>query len=95
MTARSKARICGRSEGGVAGSNLAGGTWMSSCSGCGFCTVRCLRQADHSSRGVMMCVCVCVYVCVGGSMCVCVCVVCGCVCVWCVGVVCACVRACV
>ena len=53
VTARSKAWVCGRSLGGNAGSNPTRGMdvsllWV-------LCVVRCryLRQADHSSRGVL------------------------------------------
>jgi hypothetical protein len=53
VAARSKGCVCGRSVAGVAGSNLAAGTnisllWMLHVVG-----YRCLRRADHSSRGVL------------------------------------------
>ena len=51
MAARSKAWVCGRSLAGIAGSNPAGGMDMSLVSV--VCCQRSLRQADHSSRGVL------------------------------------------
>ena len=53
VAARSKACVCGRSLAGIAGSNLAESTdiflsWMLCVFG-----YRCLRRADHSSRGVL------------------------------------------
>jgi hypothetical protein len=54
VAARSKARVCGHSLSGIAGSNLASGMDVRLL--LMLCVVRCrsLRQADRSSRGVLL-----------------------------------------
>jgi hypothetical protein len=60
VTEQSKARVCGHSLAGIAGSNSAGG--MNVCLLCDVVKHTPLRRADHSSRGVLPSV--------GASLCV-------------------------
>jgi hypothetical protein len=55
VAARSKVWVCDRLLSGIVGSNSAGG--INECLLCVLCVVRyrCLRRADHSSRGVLTC----------------------------------------
>jgi hypothetical protein len=61
VAALSKAWVCGRSLAGIAGSNSARAGLSVSFECCAF-SVRGLRRAGHSSRGVLSCVCACVCV---------------------------------